>query len=56
MRLRKQHNIKYKIKLNYKTVLIKFIKTEKKKKSVWDTIKKKKKKKKIQENSNTKTD
>lgn len=30
MRLRKQHNIKYKIKLNYKTVLIKFIQTKKK--------------------------
>ena len=35
MRLRKQHNIKYKIKLNYKTVLFKFTPT---KKSVWDTI------------------
>ena len=41
MRLRKQHNIKYKIKLNYKTVLFKFIQT---------------KKKKVQKNSNAKTD
>lgn len=29
MRLRKQHNIKYKIKLNYKTVLFKFIQKKK---------------------------
>ena len=31
MRLRKQPNIKYKIKLNYKMVLFKFIQTKKKK-------------------------
>lgn len=30
MRLREKHNIKYKIKLNYKTVLFKFIQTKKK--------------------------
>ena len=50
MRLRKQHNIIYKIKLNYKTVLIKFIETKKK------CLGYNYKKKKIQKNSNTKTD
>ena len=52
MRLRKQHNIKYKIKLNYKTVLFRFIQTKKKKGFGYNY----KKKKKVQKNSNAKTD
>ena len=52
MRLRKKHNIKYKIKLNYKTVLFKFIQTKKK----CFRYNYKQNKKKVQKNSNTKTD
>ena len=51
MRLRKKHNIKYKIKLNYKTVLFKFIQTKKKVFRI-----QLQKKKKVQKNSNEKTD